>query len=451
MVSEGEPSQISNRNFAIFVLLFVGSCRDKPTPPDDGNHYIPSITLTAEDVGVTDAWLKVKFLDTTVNRKFKLVRDGETILTTPCSSLDTVILDENLLPKHTYRYIALRLVDTVVVDSALLTVPTMDTTSHNFTWAIDTLGDGNSSVLRDIAIINDTCAWAVGEIYKRDSTGQFETTPYNAARWNGKQWELIRIQFRLDYGTSVIYSYMRIKSLFAVSPDDIWFVHNVGGVTRFKNGQWVMMNFKLIDGPGGANKIWGTDPSNLYFVADLGKITHYNGTSWQKIESGTTLPIQDIWGAKNKITGEWEILAVASNKYLNEGKKFLRIIGNTVITLPDSGLPWSLSGIWFTPGRKYFIVGDGVYPGNNFIYTWQRDISFPAIYKNAIRGTGINNIAVSGSNGLVSHFNGVSWKHFINAELPYISGRYYSVSISEKILIAVGYIGNRAIIVKGIK
>ncbi|MBI3006249.1 MAG: hypothetical protein HYY49_12660, partial [Ignavibacteriales bacterium] len=40
-----------------------------------------------------------------------------------------------------------------------------DTTSHNFTWTIDTVGDGNSSVLYDVAIINDTLAYAVGEIY----------------------------------------------------------------------------------------------------------------------------------------------------------------------------------------------------------------------------------------------------------------------------------------------
>jgi hypothetical protein len=151
----------------LYTVLLISTCNNKPTPPDDGNHYVQSITLTVEDVGVTDAWLRVKFVDTTVNRKFKLVRDGQTVLSALCSSRDTVVFDENLLPNHTYCYKALRLVDTVVVDSAVLAVPTMDTTSHNFTWEIDTLGDGNSSVLRDVCIINDTCVWAVGEIYKK--------------------------------------------------------------------------------------------------------------------------------------------------------------------------------------------------------------------------------------------------------------------------------------------
>ena len=47
-----------------------------------------------------------------------------------------------------------------------------DTTSHNYAWQTFILGDGNSSVLYDAAIINDTLIYAVGEIYLKDSTGQ---------------------------------------------------------------------------------------------------------------------------------------------------------------------------------------------------------------------------------------------------------------------------------------
>lgn len=71
--------------FAIFNL----QC-EKPTPPDDKPHYIPSISLTAEDVGVTEAFIKVKFIDTTVSRVFKLARDGKIILTT--QSLPSILL-----------------------------------------------------------------------------------------------------------------------------------------------------------------------------------------------------------------------------------------------------------------------------------------------------------------------------------------------------------------------
>ena len=46
-------------------------------------------------------------------------------------------------------------------------------------------------------------------------------------------------------------------------------------------------------------------------VGNNGQIAHYNGTNWQRIESGTTLNINDIWGDYNDKTQEWEILAAA--------------------------------------------------------------------------------------------------------------------------------------------
>jgi hypothetical protein len=64
----------------------------------------------------------------------------------------------------------------------------MDTTSHNFTWQIDTLGDGGGSVLYDVAIINNTLAYTVGEIYKRDSVGNWDPLPSGLALWNGRSW-----------------------------------------------------------------------------------------------------------------------------------------------------------------------------------------------------------------------------------------------------------------------
>ena len=51
-----------------------------------------------------------------------------------------------------------------------LTVTTMDTTSHNFTWQSWTFGDIGSSVLYDVAIINENNIWAVGEINIADTS-----------------------------------------------------------------------------------------------------------------------------------------------------------------------------------------------------------------------------------------------------------------------------------------
>ncbi|MDP2207269.1 MAG: hypothetical protein Q8K98_00665 [Bacteroidota bacterium] len=68
--------------FVFCCLLFVGSCRERVVPPDIP-HYVPPIVLTAEDVGVTDAFIRLKFLDTSnVQAKiFLLTRDGKPLIT----------------------------------------------------------------------------------------------------------------------------------------------------------------------------------------------------------------------------------------------------------------------------------------------------------------------------------------------------------------------------------
>jgi hypothetical protein len=58
-----------------------------------------------------------------------------------------------------------------------------DTTSHNFTWRLDTLGT-NWSILLDVAIVNENDIWAVGEIHTAetdtfDSLGNW-VPPFNA-------------------------------------------------------------------------------------------------------------------------------------------------------------------------------------------------------------------------------------------------------------------------------
>jgi len=55
--------------------------------------------------------------------------------------------------------------------------PPLDTTSHNFTWTLQRLGGASGSVLYDVAIINDTLTYAVGEMYLNDSTGQIDLHP----------------------------------------------------------------------------------------------------------------------------------------------------------------------------------------------------------------------------------------------------------------------------------
>lgn len=90
---------------------------------------------------------------------------------------------------------------TLLISCAKLAPPqppdnVVDTTSHNFTWQITVLGNGlSSSMLNDVAIINDTLVYAVGEIYLKDSTGQEDINPYNLVRGNGSAWTIVRAPY----------------------------------------------------------------------------------------------------------------------------------------------------------------------------------------------------------------------------------------------------------------
>jgi hypothetical protein len=327
--------------------------------------------------------------------------------------------------------------------------PGADTTSHNFTWQIDTFGV-ISSYLLDVAIINENDIWAVGEI-QTDPTGVSDI--YNAIHWNGQVWELIRIPVKIFNTNSFIIG--RLQAVYGFSPNDVW-VTTGGEVIRYNGqtwGEWEFLFDDLNDTTfGGVNKFWGSTASDLWGVGNKGNIFHYTGNSWQKIESGTSVDIQDIWGAENPQSGEYEILAVASfGPFIPQAKQLLSIQGTTVTTIPDSGLALSLSGIWFVPGEIYYVVGDGVFYAEEIGQFWQSDTTHPLLYKVAMRGNAANDIFITGSFGLVSHYNGSNWYHYRGNELPNISGGYGRVSLKLNCLTAVGRIGDQAIILRGIR
>jgi hypothetical protein len=206
-----------------------------------------------------------------------------------------------------------------------------------------------------VAIINDTLAYAVGAIYLNDSTGHYDPFPYNLARWNGSSWSMERLSFLIKLlwpnSSGDTIGYAPAKSIFAFNENDIWIA--TGTVQHWNGTQWQQFQGA---GAGGSIKMWGSSSNDMYFVGYSGLIIHYNGNSWTKIESGTTLPINDIYGAYNSTTKQWEILAVASD---DANKKLLRIQGTSVSSVPDDSLSNSLYGVWFVPCEKYYVVGAG--------------------------------------------------------------------------------------------
>jgi hypothetical protein len=448
---------------AVFLLaaLFLQSC-NKPTEPPEPPQpppppvVKPTLILELDDAHCTETWILLSTKDLQLPAELLLKQykpNGDSITQNiNVTTKDTLLYIDSLCPNQTYRYqvsgIWYPKVDSQqVVTSNEITVLTMDTTSSSFTFEMVTFGgEIGSSVLFDVAIINENNIWAVGDIWIKSDTTSTGYIKYNAVHWNGIEWKLYRIMFYTVCGQSNLIPYPA-RSVSAFNENDVWISMDGDQIARIDGEnqisiQCLPVSFSIF-------KLWGSSSNNLYAVGWGGNIVHYNGTNWKKLASGTTLNINDIWGDYNPKTNEWEILAVASNKFFNEGLDVLKIIGQNSTILNKDGLPWSISSVWFKAGKKYFIGGDGLFFNKKINENWNKDTLFIPIYKDRIRGININDIVVSGSNGLLSHFNGYRWKHYINNELPYYSGRLLSVDLKDNTTVAVGWIGSQAIITIG--
>jgi hypothetical protein len=330
----------------------------------------------------------------------------------------------------------------------------VDTTSHNFTFQTWAFGEHSSSVLYDVAIVDENNIWACGEIYMNDTLGQPDPHPYGLIHWNGSEWEVKRITAQNPSGG---YSYIIPTGVFALSTIEIWLAS--GGVFLF-DGQSIIQAFWLVNYTGytggifdngeTAQRLWGKSSTDLYTVGNNGAIAFYNGSSWQKIESGTELDIYDIIGQKTD-TEDYEILCVAAKQSISTDKKIIQLENNMPINLSASGIPSSIRSIWYKPDKKYYVVGSGVF--------FKKDIasnqswgsigeSITQYYLNSIDGNELNDITICGAYGELLHFNGASWKSFQN-ELQLEAGSYREIKIKDDFIIAVGYNSPQAIITIG--
>ena len=370
-------------------------------------------------------------------------REGEERYSFRLNQPDTVIYEAGLQPATTYTW---SLTNQQVIGSQALTArrqaTTLDTTSSNFTWQTFSFGEHSSSVLYGVSIIDENNIWAVGEIYMNDSTGQADSDIYNAAHWDGENWELKRIsvQFRDRLITP------KLNEIFTFSSSDIWLSSGVpihGDGTNWTQYHLFDMNI-LDDTGGGIESIWGKSSENMFFGGALGSMAHYNGQDWKKIETGTELNFYDIHG-----NGKQGVVAVAS-KIFDSLDKAIYNIGSSgkVQSLAVEGIPYPISGIWFDESGVTYIVGSGMYrkPDMFSSRAWQPfHEGITNYYLQTIDGASLNNIVTAGAFGELLHFNGAEWRSFYQG----IDGNLYDIDLKNDFAAAVGYDGRQAYITIG--
>ena len=423
-------------NLNLFLLVPLGNLLTGCNTTDP--KLEPDLKLELKDVSCTEAWLQLTTNNIQLPATINLLTNNTVAQVFNLSTQDSLLYIDSLLPNQNYSFQVSSIQNPV--SSNKVTATTMDTTSHNFTWQTFEFGvQTNVSRLFDVAIINENNIWAVGEIYMNDSLGNPDPTCYNAVHWDGQSWELKSIYY---YGACSAVTYPPLTAIWTFDANSI--VVTNGGSIGWFNGTNINLDCRVNPLLTGAiNKIWGSNSNDLYAVGNNGNIAHYNGSSWTKIESGTTTDIQDVLGFKDAFTSETSVYCAVSYVFQNGDRKILQIKSNTVDSLNWMG-DKRINSIWTSNNKFFFTAGDGVFENKRGY--WNQVIDLPPYYSNNIRGNDLNDVFVCGDFGLLSHFNGSSW--FTYNE-HYMHGILFSVATKNNIVVTVGLDGNKATIIKG--
>jgi hypothetical protein len=297
----------------------------------------------------------------------------------------------------------------------------MDTTSHEFSWRIDTLGDGANSSLRDVAIVNDTCVVAVGEIHIRDSTGNWDPRLYNVAVWNGSNWKLHAFLFPLyNYDCTVAgYAPVHLNSVTAFGPSKIL----LNGVALWNGDSLEHLPCippSILVRSGEITKTWGTSESDFYVVGRNGMILHFTHGIWLWMESGTDADLLDVWGSP-----DGSVVWACGYYHSRPGTYLLRNAGagwelaydgtSGEFTVRNDSLSGAYSSVFAPTKRRLYVAGAGVYQTTSDTRGEAKRLPFDQSlfpgFPNRLRGNASNDIVDVGDYNCLAHFNGVSWRY----------------------------------------
>jgi hypothetical protein len=192
-------------------------------------------------------------------------------------------------------------------------------------------------------------------------------------------------------------------------------------------------------------KIWGQGNLSLFVVGSGGALAYFDGRGWTKMNSSTTTPINDIWGVTNPASGKEEVYCAVSDIFQFKDRKILKVVDGNVDSISWDAQKDVVVTLWTHQGFPLY-VGGGLGLYDNKTSTWQKvDFGGTSVYPSSIRGTGLNNIFMVGSFGLVAHYNGVDWKILTDV----YDAAYSAVAVKGTTVTAVGSKNGKAILTIG--
>jgi len=388
------------------------------------------VELGLDDVTCTDCVLKLSVPIQLSNNRINLLRDGQILKQISLVGIDTLLEDDNLLPRHSYSYT----VSTGLFEnSPPLLVTTLDTTSHEYLWDPPlVVGGSGNNVFYDCQIMNDSLAQAVGIFYLTDSSGRTDPVLYNLASLTNQSWTFGRIPY-VYQGTG---SLAAIPWIFRLSDTDILYGNSVSW-----NGQGYQ-NVDLAIGifsTSVPNKMWGSPKGFLHLVGNKGLAAYSGdlGSSWSGLATGTTVNLLDVFGS-DESNNVWA--CGYSNDYT--ASVLLQYVGQTWVAtwsrMQSSTPPFGnlLSSVWAF-GNSLYVASDlGVFKCIVSQPLQNAKLLLPlSSFPYRIRGSSHNNIVVVGDRGMIWHYNGMTWKLIGRTGL---TQTLLSVAVGQNRIVAVG-------------
>ncbi len=401
----------------------------------------PELLLKLEDVSCTEAWLQLTTTNIQIPNNISLLINGSVTKTFNLNTQDSLLYIDSLLPNQSYKLkIVINTTNNPQPTTNEVLAQTMDTTSHNFTFETFTFGQHSSSVLYDVAIINENDIWAVGEIYMNDSLGNPDPRLFNLIKWDGVIWKPERVYFKNSQGQSFL---APMKSIFAFSPNDVWI--GLDQIIHWNGTQYISIELSDAVFQSWINKIWGSSSDDLYIVGNNGNIAHYQNGSWTKIESGTDVNLKDIYGTPDGstvwVSGYEDFKPTVLLKIFNSKIETIFNSRDYLFVFYPDHISGEITSVWTN--------------SSNFIYLatpfslYRKSIySDPSIEKALrfgdplkwlglrTRGTSLNNIFIVGNRGNVHHYNGVTFSTY--EELSDNNVFYYSLDVKTNLSVLCG-------------
>jgi hypothetical protein len=455
-------------NYNLLVILFIiitaFSCKDdNPVDPPQPPVITLSDTLTLSIMQETHRSISVN-IKSTDNKTGKFIElrrfagivvgNNYTLVSSYSASvLDTTIIDDNdgsgLELDTEYGYYAVR-VDSIskpTDTSNVITAKTLTATSHDFTAQIFTFGDFSSSVLNDVAIIDENDIWAVGTIFLNDSTGQNDGRANSLIKWDGHKWISKRIFFNNN-------SILTPRGISILNSSNIYFasgsIFHWNGISD--TADIVVERQELPDPNATIGKLWLVSSKSIYGVGNRGTIVHYNGSQWKTIPSGTDLALTDIYSIN-----EDEIYICGVDHSSVKGI-ILKGNSNSFATLITSGiisndelfdkLYGTISTVWLDNNGLIYTGGSSVYLHN--LHNWDylesaKEIQRGFIY--SISGNAGNDFFMVGDRNTLVHYNGIDCMQIgieYDDSSPIV---LFRVKQKGDIIAAVGFYNRQAIII----